>query len=119
MGWIYLAFTLVLTIYGQIILKWRVDKLGSLPDTFHDIIDYYFNALSDIWVISSFVSALLASFFWIAVLTKLKISVAYPFTSLSFVFVLMLSYFLFNENITMQKILGVLLIIIGLLVANK
>ena len=46
-------------------------------------------------------------------MTKLELSHAYPFMSLNFVFVIILSSFLFQETVTPSKIVGLGLIILG------
>ena len=50
---------------------------------------------------------------WINILKKIDLSIAYPITSISIVFVMILSHFLFNESITTNKILGSVCIIAG------
>ena len=45
-----------------------------------------------------------------AAMTKFEISVAYPFMSLAFVLVLLLSALFFQEPITLGKVLGMILI---------
>ena len=52
-------------------------------------------------------------------MTKFELSYAYPFMSLAFVLVLVLSAVLFHEPLTVPKILGVLLIIIGIVVGSR
>ena len=54
-----------------------------------------------------------------AAMTKFDISHAYPFMSLSFIFVLILSGLLFNEPITIFKIIGLTLIIIGIVIGSQ
>jgi len=54
-----------------------------------------------------------------AAMTKLELSYAYPFMSLAFVLVLFLSAILFHEAVTVPKVLGLLLIIAGLIVASR
>jgi len=49
-------------------------------------------------------------------MTKFELSYAYPFMSLSFVFVLVLSGLFFHEAITLPKLFGVLLIMSGIIV---
>jgi drug/metabolite transporter (DMT)-like permease len=50
---------------------------------------------------------------WINILKKIDLSIAYPITSISIVFVMIISHFLFNESITINKILGSVFIIAG------
>ena len=51
---------------------------------------------------------------WIFVLSKMSVSLAYPFLSFGFVLSVFLAYFLLGEPITLSKIIGVLLICCGL-----
>ena len=57
-------------------------------------------------VLSGFISAVLASVAWIGAISKFELSYAYPFMSLSFVLVVVLSLFFFGENINWFKIVG-------------
>jgi drug/metabolite transporter (DMT)-like permease len=70
-------------------------------------------------VISSFLCALIAAFAWIAALSKLDLSRAYPFVSASFVLVLVLSAIIFGESLTVFKIVGGLLIVLGLIIGSQ
>lgn len=119
MGYLYILLTLLLTVYGQLILKWRMDLHGALPATLKSQLHYLGKALLDPYVISSFAAAFLASLTWMAALTKFRLSYAYPFMSLSFLLVLVFSYFLFREPVTTGKIAGVVLIIIGLYFSSR
>ena len=118
-GYIYILLTLLLTAYGQLILKWRINLLGTFPDQFKLQLCYLGKALIDPYIISSFIAAFLASLTWIAALTKFEISYAYPFMSLSFILVLVFSYLLFNEPLTLNKIMGIILIMVGLYFASR
>ena len=54
-----------------------------------------------------------------AAMTRFDLSYAYPFTSLSFVLVLALSVHLFNEPVSLPKVLGLALIISGIIVGSR
>jgi len=56
----------------------------------------------------------IATIFWIYILKSVPLNKAYSFMALSFVFVTIGSFLLFNESINLQFILGLFLIIIGL-----
>lgn len=57
----------------------------------------------------------LATLFWIYILKSIPLNQAYSFMALSFVFVAIGSYWFFNEKISLNLILGLILIIVGLL----
>ena len=52
-------------------------------------------------------------------MTKFELSHAYPFTSLNFVIVLLLSGLILGEPITQSKMTGVILIVLGTMVIAR
>ena len=119
MGYLYIFLTIFFTVYGQLILKWRIGKLGALPEIMSEKIAFMLRLFLDPFILSGFASAFIASLFWMAAMTKFELSFAYPFMSLSFILVLVLSVLLFGEMLTIGKILGLLLIIAGIVVSVK
>ena len=95
MSGIYVLLTVVLTVYGQLALKWQLDRSGPMPSESFAACLFLLRQLAFPLVISSFGSAFLASLTWMAALTRLELSVAYPFMSLAFPLVAILSVPLF------------------------
>ncbi|WP_397376482.1 EamA family transporter [Paenibacillus sp. MER 180] len=85
-------------------------------------IDYQGNNIFQLIVnkfyLLSIVSLLIQSVFWQLTLRKIDLSVAYPLTAINNLFILILSYAIFNEEITFTNILGVSIIMIGIVVQN-
>ena len=119
MGYLYIFGTILFTVYGQIIIKWQVSNAGAFPEDAAEKIWFLLRLAVNPWVISSLCCAFLAFLCWMAAMTKFELSYAYPFMSLSFVFVLVLSGFFFHESITLPKLLGVLLIMAGIIVGAQ
>ncbi len=119
MGYFYIFGTIFFTVYGQIVLKWRINKVGALPDEFIDKVIFLIKLMFDPWIFSGFFAAFIASFFWMAAMTKFEISYAYPFMSSAFVLVFLLSVFFFNETINIQKLIGLFLIVAGIIVTSR
>ncbi len=119
MSYVYVLLTIILTVYAQVIIKWQVSQAGQLPAGMAGKIYFLGRLLLNPWVISAFSAALLAALSWMAALTELELSFAYPFMSLAFVLVLILGGLVLNETVTPGRILGVVLIVAGLIVANR
>lgn len=121
MRYIYVFATLFFTVYGQLILKWRITKLSfSLPDTaIIDKIIALLRLVFDPYILSGFISAFVASLFWMAAMSKFEITEAYPFMSLAPAIVFVLGVWLLGETFTIGKIIGLILIVIGLIVTVK
>jgi len=95
-GWLVLL-PLMLMVFGQIMFK-----MGSA-----------YGGFLNIFVITGYIALLSRSLIWIAVLRHLPLSFAYPVLSLSFVFILLASYYIFQEQLTFFKLTGCVLIIVG------
>lgn len=117
--YLYIFATLGFTVYGQLILKWRISQFGPLPAELADKLKFLLGLLFDPAIFSGFAAAFLASLAWMAAMTKFDLSHAYPFMSLNFVVVLLLSGWLLSEPMTLQKALGVGLIVLGTVVAAR
>lgn len=119
MEYLYIAATIILTVYGQIIVKWRVVKYGGLPCDWTDKISFLLNLFLDPYILSGLLAAFLAAICWMAAMTKFRLSYAYPFTSLSFIFVLIFSALVLNESLNLPKILGIIIIIFGIFIGSQ
>ena len=119
MSYVYVMLTVLLTVYGQIIIKWQVVEAGAFPDGAYERAHFLGTLLLNPWVISSFAAALLAAISWMVAMTKLQLSHAYPFVSLSFALVLLLSWALFNEPLNWQKVAGIILIGCGVVLSSQ
>ena len=119
MSYVYVAVTVLLTVYGQIVIKWQVLNAGAFPEAPADKLQFLALLLLNPWVISAFAAALLASMSWMAAMTRLQLSHAYPFMSLAFILVLVASGVLFQEPITAPKVIGIVLVVLGLVVGSQ
>jgi multidrug transporter EmrE-like cation transporter len=119
MGYVYVVATVLLTVYGQLAFKWQIDEAGSFPTGTAARLEYLAGLAVNPWMISVFVSVLAAAVTWGAALTRFELSFAYPFMSLSFVLVLLLSALFFSEAVTAAKVVGVALVVAGLVIGSQ
>ena len=120
MAYFYIAGTVFFTVYGQLILKWRIVKYGAIPDINIEKLFFFLTLFTDPFILSGLVSAFIASLFWMATMTKLDISVAYPFITAGLtVTTVILAMIFLNEPVSLNKILGIILIIAGIFVMSQ
>ncbi|HXT16731.1 MAG TPA: SMR family transporter [Gemmatimonadaceae bacterium] len=118
-GYLYVLGCVLFTVYGQLILKWQVGRAGSLPVGFADKARYMIALVLMPWMLTSVIAAFLAFVCWAAAMTKLDLSYAYPFTSLSFVLVSVLSVAVFRETVPPTRVLGLALIVVGIIIGSR
>jgi len=119
MGYLCILLTIVFTVYGQLIIKQQVSTITSFPSGFQAIPFIVKFIFTRPLVLSGFISALCASIAWIGAISKFELSYAYPFMSLNFVLVVVLSFLIFNEGINFYKIFGLIIICIGVFTVSR
>ena len=112
-------FTVLLTVYAQLMLKWRVLVAGPPPAVFPGKATFYLTLLLDPWVLSTFAAAFIAALCWMTAMMKLDINKAYPFMALNFVLVGLLAVPFFGESMSWQKVGGLALIVAGLVLTSR
>lgn len=118
-GYVYVLATVALTVYGQLIFKWRIDEAGAVPTGTSERFEYVARLAVNPWIVSVIIATLIASLTYGAALTRFDLSYAYPFMALSFVFVLLLSSWFFHESVTTLKVIGVVLIVAGIAIGSQ
>ena len=119
MSYFYVACTILLTVYSQLVIKWQVIGAGAFPADPADKFWFLAKLLVNPWVVSALAALLVAVVTWMAAMTKLELSHAYPFVSLAFVLVVLGSAWFFNEPLTVTKLAGLALICIGIVVGSQ
>lgn len=116
---VYVAVTVIGTVIGQLMLKSGMMEVGQVPSNVRDYIPFFGRALTNLRVIVSLLLAFVASMGWIAAVSKLKLSYAYPLMASTFAFVLVFSRIIFNEEISLVRWIGVFVIWFGVFLAAK
>ena len=97
---------------GQLLFKLASDSFPS---------NISLNSLLSFAVNKYFLSALviysLATFLWVWALSKMSLSLAYPFMALAFIIVPILSYFVLDEPLSISSLIGGCIIVVGLGIA--
>lgn len=119
MGYVFIALTIALTVFGQIAIKMQVLAAGAAPAQGAEKLWFLLRLLLNPWIIMAFAAAFLASIAWMGAMTKFQLSYAYPFMSLNFVIVVLLSSWYFHEPLSMLRLIGVGLICVGTIVAAQ
>jgi undecaprenyl phosphate-alpha-L-ara4N flippase subunit ArnF len=115
----YIFGILLFTLYGQLVLKWRLSQLGNFPDGVRNKLHFLIKALFDPFIFSRFVAAFAASLCWMAAMAHFEITKADPFISLAPALVFVGGILFLGETFTMGKLIGLLLILLGSIVTVK
>lgn len=100
---------------GQLILKAGMKALGPLQLSLNTLISMATSPLLLVGIAVFGVSTLL----WLLALMKADLSFAYPFLSLTYIAVLIGGAVLFQENVTLPRVIGFAVIVAGVLIVAR
>ena len=105
--------------FGQLFLKKGMIQVGGFAlrntNMLHKFIEIFMNP----WVLLGFFFYFLSSLLWLIALSRIQLSIAYPMLSLGYILILVASWFLFNEPVTMIRFLGVIVICFGVFLISR
>lgn len=101
---------------AQMLLKLGMAKVGTVRLQTGAIMDALPKVIYNYYIISGCIGFGLSLFLWLIVLSRTSVSYAYPFVSIGYVLITVLGYFFLSEPISVTRIVGLAVIIIGLLV---
>jgi multidrug transporter EmrE-like cation transporter len=73
----------------------------------------------NLFILLGFLCYALSISLWLLVLSRVDVSFAYPFLSVGFIVTTVIGYLAFNENLSGYRILGILVICLGVIFISK
>ena len=116
---VLLLIAVSLSVTGELLLKYGMNKVGLLSFNAEVFLPTLWRAFSTPHVIAGFASIFLGSIFWLSVISRLPLSYAYPMLSVSYILVVIASWLLLGEQLTVNRVLGVFIICTGVVVVFR
>lgn len=113
-----IVFSVLLAALGQLLLKQgmikvgRVSSLASAPSML-------FAALLNPIVLAGLAVFGISALSWLVVLSRVKLSIAYPMVSLGYIAVVFFSWLIFKESVRPITIAGCLIIALGVFLISR
>ena len=110
----------LLVAYSQIIVKWRTASLSTMNNGSQPLLDRLIEYLSDPYILSGYVAALLGSFIWLFLVAKLPLATAFPiYIGLTFFLVMLGGGILLDEPLGAGKLIAAALILLGVTIGSQ
>ena len=112
------SFTFLMSL-GQIFFKKTALSLAVNSDEGLSLLDGIFKALLVPWLYMALCVYGIATIFWIYILQRIPLSLAYPFSALAMIMVPIIAVYLFGERLTWSYWIGVLFILTGIIIITR
>jgi multidrug transporter EmrE-like cation transporter len=116
--WWLILLSILCGVAGQTVIKIGVSQPGA-SDAASGLISLVGMILRSPMVMLGLLLYALGALAWIAVLSRVDLSVAYPFLALNFLLVTLSSQFLLGETVPAMRWIGVLVICSGILLVAR
>jgi drug/metabolite transporter (DMT)-like permease len=94
-------------------------KVGEFPEPLFQKLLFLLSILFKPWILLAACITILSAICWMITLMKFELSYAYPWTSILYLYMLLAGYFLFGDIITTKKVIGSLVIVVGVVLIAR
>jgi drug/metabolite transporter (DMT)-like permease len=108
-----ILLTVVLNTAAQLILKMGMEKIGVFSFAIENIVPVGLKLILSPFIMVGVLIYVFSLMMWLLVLSRAPVNIAYPMTSLAYIFNAIGAYYLFGEHLSYFQILGICLIILG------
>ncbi len=115
----YILVSVVAGAAGQIMLKKGMSSTGGITLTLTQLPETLWRMITNPWVFVGLIVYVGGTVFWLAALSRVDLSYAYPFASLSYVVMLAASWLLFREDINALRLIGTAIICVGVFFVSR
>ena len=108
-----LLIAMCLTVTGELLLKTGINRHGGLDLSLSSIIPTAWKLFTNLFVLGGFAFVFSGALFWLVVLSRWDLSLAYPLLSISYIIGIILSALILKEQVTWLQVMGVIVIMGG------
>ena len=114
-----ILFSVSFAVCGQLFLKQGMLKIGFIYLDPFSLPRLLFKALLSPFVLLGIGLYSISTLFWLVVLSRINLGVAYPMASIGYVITVFFSWLLFKEEVGLMRILGCLVICLGVFLISR
>lgn len=116
---VYILISVLGGAIGQILLKTGMSQMGPLTLSVNQLFHILWRMTTNPFVVVGLGVYVMGTVFWLSALSRVDLSYAYPFASLSYIVMLVASILIFKENITLLRLVGTLVVGLGVLLISR
>jgi drug/metabolite transporter (DMT)-like permease len=116
---VYILIAVVGSAAGQLLLKKGMSTMGPLTISLDQIFGILWRIGTNPYVVIGLTIYVCGTVFWLAALSRVDLSFAYPFASLSYIAMIVGGWLLFSEKIDVWRIGGSLIIMLGVILISQ
>jgi multidrug transporter EmrE-like cation transporter len=121
LSWGMVLGYVVLNSFGALVIKYKIDAIGEVQlGSVKSFFNYFIELLKSPLIICGILSIFISAFVWMTALSRLQISLAYPVAvGLNFLIVVTVALIFLKEHLSVEKVIGIVLIFISIFLLTR
>lgn len=117
--WMLILIATVMGIVGQTMLKHGMNQMGPISLSTDTVPAIVWQIMRSPFVIGGLLIYGFGTFFWLVTLSRIDLSVAYPFVSLNHVLLFLIGWLILREAVSPMRAAGVAVICVGMILVAR
>lgn len=117
--WTLIIIATVMGIAGQTMLKHGMNQMGPLSISSETVPQIVWQIVRSPFVVGGLLIYGFGTFFWLVTLSRIDLSVAYPFVSLNHVLLFLIGWLILRESVSPLRAAGVAVICVGMILIAR
>lgn len=119
MIFLLILFGVLLNAAAQLLLKAGMGQIGHFEFNFTNLVPIGVKVAANPPILTGLCAYVLSVVVWLLVLSRVQVSYAYPMLSIGYIVNLIAAYFLFGETLSLMRVTGVFIIILGVYLVSQ
>ncbi len=108
-----ILFGVLLNAAAQLCLKEGMRRIGHFEFVWANIVPIGLQVAGNFFILAGLLCYIISVVVWLLVLSRVEVSFAYPLLSVGYIVNAVAGYYLFQENLSVTRVTGILIIIVG------
>jgi multidrug transporter EmrE-like cation transporter len=104
---------------AQLCLKEGMRRIGHFDFVWSNVLPIGIQVAGNIFILAGLFLYVVSVAVWILVLSRVEVSFAYPLLSVGYIVNAVAGYYLFQENLSLPRVTGILIIIVGVFFVTR
>lgn len=104
---------------AQLFLKEGMRRIGHFDFVWSNLVPIALQVAGNVFILGGLLCYVISVAVWLLVLSRVEVSYAYPLLSVGYIVNAVAGYYLFQENLSITRISGIVIICIGVYFVTK
>ncbi len=114
-----IIFGVTLNAAAQLLLKKGMTIIGEFSFNWSGITTVGWSVMTNFFVIGGLSCYIMSVLIWLGILSRIEVTAAYPLLSIGYIVTAVAGYLFFGETLSVIRILGIGVIIVGVYLVSK